>query len=206
MACSSGQGQSRAKIVLLPSVRSDVELVRGLRDRERWAQQMLFDRFVRRVLGPASYSDHADVIHDTFVAAFGSAKSLKDPGALSAWIRSVAAHTALNAIRLRKARSWLRFAAPADLPEPSCRQPVEAREAHDHTYAILDRMPAVERVAFALRYIEGMELQEVADACGVSLATVKRRIARGERQFVAEAQADPVLLVWIQKGDRWNPK
>lgn len=212
MAFSSRRGASRANIIRLPSLRSDIELVNGLRSGERWAQQMLFDRFgpkvervVRRVLGPASYSELADVVHDAFLAAFGSAKSLKEPNALSAWIRSVAVHTALNTIRSKRARSWLHFPAPADLPEPSCRQPIEEREAHDHTYSILDRMPAEHRVAFALRYIEGMELQEVADACGVSLATIKRRIFKGERQFVAEAQSDPVLEHWVRKGDRWNP-
>lgn len=80
----------------------------------------------------------------------------------------------------------------------------EEKEAHDRTYKILERFSAEDRVTFALRFIEGMELREVAEACRVSLATIKRRLSRAERQFIAAAAADPVLSSWIQKGDRWS--
>ena len=47
--------------------------------------------------------------------------------------------------------------------------------------ALLDRalanVTAAERVAWMLRYVEGMGLDEIAEACECSLATTKRRIA-----------------------------
>ena len=42
---------------------------------------------------------------------------------------------------------------------------------------VLAGLPAAERVAWSLRCVEGMRLEEVALACSCSLATVKRRIA-----------------------------
>jgi RNA polymerase sigma-70 factor (ECF subfamily) len=36
------------------------------------------------------------------------------------------------------------------------------------------------RIAWTLRMVEGLELAEVASACGCSLATAKRRIAAAE--------------------------
>jgi RNA polymerase sigma factor (sigma-70 family) len=39
---------------------------------------------------------------------------------------------------------------------------------------ILDGMRARYRVAFILRYVEDMELKEIASGLGISLATVKR--------------------------------
>ena len=57
--------------------------------------------------------------------------------------------------------------------------------------SILDRLPVDERLAFALRYINGLELVAVAAACDVSLATVKRRLQRAERSFVAAAKRRP---------------
>ncbi len=39
-----------------------------------------------------------------------------------------------------------------------------------------------------------------ADACGVSLATVKRRIARGRADFLRAARQDPVLIDRLPNG------
>ncbi|MEZ4298352.1 MAG: sigma-70 region 4 domain-containing protein [Polyangiaceae bacterium] len=65
--------------------------------------------------------------------------------------------------------------------------------ALEATYAVLGELPADERIAFALRFIEGMELTEVAASCGVSLATVKRRIGRAEGRSVEKARQHPIL-------------
>ena len=50
--------------------------------------------------------------------------------------------------------------------------------------ALIDRalgnVSANVRIAWMLRLVEGLELAEVASACGCSLATVKRRIAAAE--------------------------
>jgi DNA-directed RNA polymerase specialized sigma24 family protein len=38
-----------------------------------------------------------------------------------------------------------------------------------------------------------MQLQEIAESCGISLATVKRRLSRAERKFELLAEHDAVL-------------
>jgi RNA polymerase sigma-70 factor (ECF subfamily) len=76
------------------------------------------------------------------------------------------------------------------------------REALRATYAILDKLSIEERMVFALRMIDGMELKEVALACDCSLATVKRRMARAEARFEKLARAYPCLLPWISNSSR----
>ena len=71
-------------------------------------------------------------------------------------------------------------------------------------YEILDRMPIKERVAFALRFIDGMTLPDAAEACETSLATLKRRLSRAERRFVEAARRRPNLESWLEDGTRWN--
>ena len=61
-----------------------------------------------------------------------------------------------------------------------------------------------QRIPFALRYVQGLELTAVADACGVSLATVKRRLARAEGRFVIMARRHPALKEWVEEGGRWG--
>lgn len=53
-------------------------------------------------------------------------------------------------------------------------------------YAILGRVPLEDRIAWTLRNLEGMPLADVADACGCSLATAKRRIAAAQ-ELIEEA-------------------
>ena len=59
-------------------------------------------------------------------------------------------------------------------------------------------------IAFALRFVDGMELVEVAEACEVSLATIKRRLARAQAKFTNIARTYPVLHEWLERGARWT--
>ncbi len=195
----------------LPITRDDPAIVRGLRAGEPWARAVFFDRcapaverIVRRVLGPGR-DEIADVVHDAFVQALSSLDKLRDPQALISWMQSIATHTACKAIRARRARRWLFFWDPAKLPDP----PIDAHdpqltEACRRTYAVLDRLPADERAAFALRYVEGLEVERVAELCNVSLSTIKRRLARAETRFTAAARHDEMLSTWLEEGDRWT--
>jgi RNA polymerase sigma-70 factor (ECF subfamily) len=196
----------------LPIVRDDVALVAGLRGGEAWARAALFDRYaphveriLRRVLGNDRHGDMADLVQDAFVQALASLEGLRDAEALLAWMQTIAARTAFRAIRARKARAWLKFWEPMEVPEVVV-DGVDpgVLEAHRHTYALLERMPAEERVIFALRYIDGMELERIAEIREVSLATLKRRLARAEQRFAHGAQRDRVLEPWLKEGGRWT--
>jgi RNA polymerase sigma-70 factor (ECF subfamily) len=196
----------------LPIVRDDVALVAGLRGGEAWARAALFDRYaphveriLRRVLGNDRHGDMADLVQDSFVQALASLEGLRDAEALLAWMQTIAARTAFRAIRARKARAWLKFWEPTEVPDVVV-DGVDPTvlEAHRHTYALLERMPAEERVIFALRYIDGMELERIAEIREVSLATLKRRLARAEQRFAHAAQRDRVLEPWLKEGGRWT--
>ena len=195
----------------LPVLRDDPAIVRGLRAGEPWARAALFDRcaptverIVRRILGRGRH-EISDVVHDAFVQALGSLDNLRDPQALVGWMQKIATHTACRAIRARRARRWLFFWDPAELPEPPMDSvDSEVTEACRRTYALLERLPTDERVAFALRYIEGMEVERVAELCDVSLSTIKRRLGRAETRFTAAARRDEVLAKWLEEGQRWT--
>jgi RNA polymerase sigma-70 factor, ECF subfamily len=188
----------------LAFVGDDLALVQGLSSGNPAAQAALFDRYAAhvrrvllRVLGPDG--ELADALHDVFVQALGCVGELRDPAALKAWITSIAVFTARGRIRRRRRRRWLRLVAPADLPEQETPGPsAELSEAVRSTYAVLDRLPAEERIAFALRFIDGMELTEVALASGCSLATIKRRLARAGQLFFAEARHHPALASYLE--------
>jgi RNA polymerase sigma-70 factor (ECF subfamily) len=192
------------------SFASDAELVDALRRGDRRARVVLVERYqtlVERLVSGALGIDSevADVVQDVFVAVLEGVRGLKDPAALRGWIASLAVFTARGRIRRRRRWRWIRFLAPEDVPDVPVAGPQgETYEAVRATYDILQSFPPDERIAFSLRFISQMQLTEVAAACRVSLATVKRRLARAEGRFVAAAGAHPALAERLSRGGRWS--
>ncbi len=188
----------------------DTQLVESLRTGSREARARLFDRHaphVRRILiRLLGHQDElADVLHDVFVQALRDIGKLREPRALKAWLTRIAVFTARGRIRKASRRRWLRLLPPEQLPEMEApARGDDVGEALRATYAVLTQLSADERVAFSLRFIEGMELKQVAAACDVSLATIKRRLRRAETRFVDIAGQHPVLRSWLEEGTRWG--
>jgi len=191
-------------------VGSDAALVEGIRAGQVSARAALFDRHaahVQRVLARVLGHDPdlADLVQDVFVRAFAGIDALEDPAVLRGWLTSIAVFTARGCIRRRTVRRWLGLLpAREEPPEVAAVTPTEdVSAALRATYAVLARLPADERIAFALRFVDGMELTDVARAAGTSLATIKRRLARAEQRFLALARREPALREWIEGGARW---
>ncbi len=173
----------------------------GLRERQAWATAALVDRYgthVRRVLirvlGGLD-DEHQDLLQEVLTRALKGVGGLVEARALKAWLTHIAVFTAREAIRRRRRRRWLSFVA--EVPElPHAWDGTDLREAADCVYRIFERMPVDERIPFALRRLHGMELVETAAACGMSLATVRRRLARAELRFQKLAKEYEALAPW----------
>ena len=150
-----------------------------------------------RILGPDQ--EITDLLQDVFLAALGSIDKLRQPEALRGWLTGIAVRKARKCILRRRRWRFIQLLPPSDLPErEAVLPPAEVSEALQRTYALLERLPADERVAFALRFIDSMELTDVAAACDVELATIKRRLARAQQTFHALAARDALLREWLQ--------
>jgi RNA polymerase sigma-70 factor, ECF subfamily len=188
----------------------DSALVEALKKRHPGARELLYDRYathVQRVLVRVLGIDTVlpELLHDVFIEAFTHVDSIKDGKKLKGWLSSIAVFTARGYIRKRKRSLSFWFGDVGAISEiAAVGVDHDVREALACTYRILDRLPADERIAFALRFIEGMELTEVAEASRVSLATIKRRLARAKRRFSIKACEHPVLAEWTNRGSRWG--
>jgi RNA polymerase sigma-70 factor, ECF subfamily len=177
----------------------DIALVEALRRGDPSARTALVERFEshveRMVTGALGLDpDLQDIIQEVFLRVLERVHQLKDPAALSSWITSLAVFTARGHIRRRRRWRWIRFAAPQDLPEVAAGGlSPESMATMRALYRVLDSLSPGERLAFTLRFMSELELTEVATACGVSLATVKRRLARAAAHIRQAAAGDPLL-------------
>ncbi len=191
-------------MAFLPSAFADeAALVEQLRAGNRAAVAALFDRYaeiVERVLVRVLGIDPEipDLLQDVFMhALLGAARYRGDASSLQAWLTRIAVKRAQKCIRRRTTRRWLGLAHPIELPEPAATTDPELQATLARAYAVLERMPVRERVPFALRFLEGMALAEVAEACELSLATTKRRLVRARERFSSLAMRDSILVDWI---------
>jgi RNA polymerase sigma-70 factor, ECF subfamily len=197
-------------LVRLPLLESDAAIVTALRAGQHAGGTALYDvyrshvqRVLVRVLGPDA--ELRDLIQDVFVEAIDSVDRLEAPEALRGWLASIAVFRARSEIRRRARNRWFPLFSSDHLPDVAA--PVstpEIDEAVRATYRILAKLPADERIAFALRFIDGMQVTEVAVACRVSLATIKRRLTRAQKRFLTIARGVPEISDWIERGTRWT--
>ncbi|HEY3498770.1 MAG TPA: RNA polymerase sigma factor, partial [Polyangiaceae bacterium] len=195
---------ARPEGVVLPFAFSgdDTALLAALGDQHPGAKAAFFHRhaeYVERVITRVIGFDRelSDIIQDAFLNALSSLHTLKDARALRPWLAQIATRTARKVLRTRSRRRWLRLFADREDErnvEPAAMgADLATLRALGAVYGVLEELPADEHIAFALRFIEGMEIAEVAAACRVSLSTAKRRLQRAEQRFLDEARRRPEL-------------
>ena len=198
-------------VIRLPSAGEDVAIVKALRAGHATGAARLFARYhghVRRVLvrvlGPDA--ELADLVQEVFLSALDAIDRLDRAESLRGWLGSIAVFTARGRLRARRRWSFLRFLPPEEIPDlPGHGSAPEVNEALGAMYRVLDRLPTEERIVFALRFIDGMELTELAEACDLSVSTVKRRLAKAVARFGSVARREPALLEWLEGDVRWSP-
>ncbi len=178
---------------------TDSQLVRALRDGDSDAPFVLWERYspavrrlLARTLGPSPDID--DLTQEVFLRVFVRLPTLREPSALRSFTLSVAGNVLKWELRRRWISRRVRLSQTGTLPEMEDRpDDVEARQALRRCYAIFDTLTAKERIAFTVRYMEGMTAEEVAATLSVSVSTAKRCIKRAAAKVAAEVAADPGL-------------
>jgi len=141
----------------------------------------------QRVL--AGREDADDLAQDAFLYALTHLETLQNPQAFASWLATIVVRTASKRLRTRRllVRLGLRRSEPVDVETlVSATAPADVAAELRRLYARLADFPTQERVALVLRKVEGLELTEIAEHMGLSLATVKRRIAAAERRLGPE--------------------
>jgi RNA polymerase sigma-70 factor (ECF subfamily) len=181
----------------------DAALVALARDGHVAAFESLYRRHATFALNVAvriqgNASDVEDVVHDAFIRAHQRLTELREPALFRSWLGSIVVRLVRSGMRRRRLLTALGIASvePVDLDSiaaPDASPEVRAQLAQ--IYALLQTVPADERIAWTLRYIERHRLEVVAELAGCSLATAKRRISRAQAflagHFVPPFAEDP---------------
>ncbi len=182
--------------------RIDERLVESYKRGNSHALSELYRRHSRRaesvarsVIGPSDELE--DVVQDVFIEVQRALHRFRGDSRFTTWLHRVTVNVALQHLRKGKRKGWLRWVSLDRVPGPqhgvSQARRIEARESVKALYEALDCITDKKRVVFTLYELEGMSLEEVSQAVGTSVNTVKSRLYHARREIFAEVKRKGLL-------------
>ena len=146
-------------------------------------------RVFRFLLASLRDQDAAETLtQECFLKAYNGRKSFRGQASVSTWLIQIALNLARDHARNRRIQFWKRMKDPGDnaaeisewLPDrhssPEAR--VAARQQVETVWRAAARLPERQRAVFLLRFVEEMELHEIATAMDMKEGTVKSHLFR----------------------------
>ena len=148
-----------------------------------------------RMLGDRAEAE--DLAQEVFVALYHSIGTFRGESKLSTWVYRITKNRCLNRLKFLKRR---RVGDHADIDDPAVHKAVAdpdtgdgaardpLRRLHgDRVAAVLhghiDALPDDQRLLVVLRDVEDLSYEEIADATGLPLGTVKSRLHRARAEL-----------------------
>ncbi|HEY0708117.1 MAG TPA: sigma-70 family RNA polymerase sigma factor [Polyangia bacterium] len=181
----------------------ELRLAHALVNGDASAAGALWDHFlplvrglIVRALGPGE--DVQDAVQDVFMRVFEKGRALRDPNMLRSYVVAVTVHYVRSQFRYRRVRRLFRDQNQKMAEERGwASESPSDRLALRALYRALDRLPAGERLAFTLRFFEGMEIAEAATIAELSVATFKRRLVAAKARLWQLTGEDPFLAPYL---------
>jgi RNA polymerase sigma-70 factor (ECF subfamily) len=143
-----------------------------------------------RMLGDSA--EASDAVQEIFLKVFRNIGGFKGEAALKTWIFKIAFSEILNRLRWWKRRHRFATMSLDDQPNgagtalshtvaspgPTPEEILQSKEQETSIQQALGKLSSDHRSIIVLRDIEGFSYNEIADVLGVSIGTVKSRLAR----------------------------
>src|SRR6202451_3999107 len=165
----------------------DNDLLLAVEAGSRQALEELYLSYHRRLARFLSrftprYENVEEIINDTFMVVWQSAKDFRYASQVSTWIIGIAYRTALKSFRRQKNHSAAR--SLDDLPEQTI-DPTSDTEVQDWLKHGLTQLPMEQRLARELAYHMGQSLEEIAAITECPVGTVKARMFHAREKLRA---------------------
>lgn len=151
-------------------------------------QSMVYNVAYRILSDPDAASD---ATQDAFLSAFKAMGKFRG-GSFKAWLLRIVTNACYDQLRVKQRRPT---SSLDDLPVESDHSPylhdqaekpdefVERQELNHMIQVAISTLPVEQRVVVVLSDVQGLSYQEIAQATGLSLGTVKSRLSRGRARL-----------------------
>jgi RNA polymerase sigma-70 factor (ECF subfamily) len=132
-------------------------------------------RFLRGMLDDAA----EDAVQDVWLDVFRGVGKLRDGGAFAAWLFRIARDRAYRMLR-RKGLAVAAIGDVNDVPRSAAEEDFDDEQRQRLTSS-LDRLPHAQREVLLLRFVEDLSYEQIAQAVGCELGTVRSRLHYAKR-------------------------
>ncbi|MBF2035097.1 MAG: sigma-70 family RNA polymerase sigma factor [Leptolyngbyaceae cyanobacterium T60_A2020_046] len=141
------------------------------------------------------WSDRADLAQEVWIRVYRHLNRLQEPSRFKGWLGRITTNLFYDELRKRKrvqppvsldaprmlADGAVDWELPCDSPSPV--DTLMTQEFYGQLQQAIAALPEVFRITIVLREIQGLSYEEIAEITGVSLGTVKSRIARARHRL-----------------------
>lgn len=179
---------------------NDSEIVARVLEGQTEEFGRLVDRYQDEFTGYAkqmtgSLDDAADVVQESFVRAYRSLASCRDPAKFKGWLFRIVSNQCKTHLTRRKRRriTPLSSAEPMSVPsDDAADERAQAGDLKRELERALAQLTDEQREAIILKYLKGLSLDEMAELLSVTVPAVKMRLKRGREAL--RAQLEGVML------------
>lgn len=177
------------------------------------AYQKRIYHIAMRMLGHAE--DAADMTQEALIKMYRALPKFRGDAAFSTWVYRITVNTCRDMLRrgYKQKEGLLIDFGEADDASDTRREVADysalpeelftEQETEQYLYALIGGLSPKYRLVMTLREVSGLGYQEIADAAGISVGTVKSRLSRArtcmQEQVIADAEHYPHLLRLIGK-------
>jgi RNA polymerase sigma factor (sigma-70 family) len=164
---------------------SDQQIIDLCARHDRKAQQELYDRYSRLLLGvcmryAGDKAEAEDILQDAFLKIFFNIKEYSGSGSFAGWLRKVAVNTAITHYHKN-----LKFRHHVEIEEYEVIETgVVSFEEDFYTseelFKVLNELPTGYRMIFNLYAVEGYKHKEIAEMLGIDTNTSKSQYSRAK--------------------------
>lgn len=141
------------------------------------------------------WPDRRDLAQEVWIRAYRHLQRLQEPVKFRSWLSRIATNLFYDELRKQKrCQHPLSLDAPLSLQDrevewelpsdtPSPQDQLSTEEFYEHLHRAMQDLPEAFRQTIILREIQGLAYEEIATMTGVSLGTVKSRIARARARL-----------------------
>jgi RNA polymerase sigma factor (sigma-70 family) len=164
---------------------NDLEIIKGCAKHDRKAQQMLYDKYSRFLLGvcmryATDRSEAEDILQDSFLKIFFSIGDFSGTGSFAGWMRKVAVNTSITHYHKNlKHRYHIEIEEYVSV-ETGTSSFEEDLFTSDELFKVMNDLPAGYRMVFNLYAVEGYKHKEIAEMLGIDTNTSKSQYSRAK--------------------------
>lgn len=169
----------RLEVIKVSEIESDEAVwARAAQAGDQAAFGHLYGRYARMVHGVllayVSFGEAEDLVQDVFVTALKRLETLREAGAVGAWLATIARNLAHD--QRRRRRPWVALMDRFSQPDAGR---VEAMAALQE----IQKLPEAYRETLVLRLVEGMTGPEIAARTGLTPDSVRVNLCRGMKML-----------------------